>query len=480
LLTTDRAPSTPRVSVIIPAYNAEAYLAETLNSVLAQTYREVEILVCDDGSTDGTRQLVARYGPRVKYVHGKNSGGPARPRNAGIRASSGSLLAFIDADDVMTPDRIATQVRFLVEHREVGIVFSDYEEFGADKTQSGGHFETCPLLRELLNAAPAESDGLVLDSQTATELLLTENFGSSSPMVRRSTIERAGAYLEGEIMASEDFEFQFRAASIAAVGIIPCIHWFKRQHPLNMSANAGVIVENKIAVRRRILASEAGARRRKLKKRIAGWHADLAYFYTGRKQPRGRASHSEQLVPVRLRTPARRRAPGARPARAGDQHPEMKTSATEGADESRIRQEFAVVEELIGVAEALFHASRLREAAACAGIAAASAWRNHAGLFASPRLERLLNELGRRAVRVPPAAAVRERRASPASVLHVMSKARDVGGDSRLACRWMHADATRRHSVAITSQAGQPIAQEFPRRGLARGRAGALPRCRHQ
>jgi glycosyltransferase involved in cell wall biosynthesis len=274
--------TTPRVSVIIPAFNAEAFIAETLDSVLAQTYANVEVVVCDDGSTDGTRQRVEAYGTAVRYVHSANSGAPSRPRNVGIRASTGELLAFIDADDLMAPGRIAAQVAFLVRHPEAGLVFSDYDEFGDDKTAERGHFETCPLLSALLKERADAGDGLVLDPGTATELLLTENFGSSSPTVRRPVVEKVGGYDE-TLTSSEDFEFQFRVASSCSIGILPEIHWHKRQHPLNMSAHAERTLSRKIEVRRRILAAETIRRRRwKLKRRIAGWHADLAHFYTGR------------------------------------------------------------------------------------------------------------------------------------------------------------------------------------------------------
>jgi glycosyltransferase involved in cell wall biosynthesis len=273
--------SAPRVSVIIPAYNAEAFIGATLDSVLAQTYSNLEIIVSDDGSVDGTRQRVAAYGSRVRYVSGPNSGAPSRPRNLGIRAASGTVLAFIDADDLMAPGRIAAEVEFLTRHPEAGLVFSDYEEFGEDRTQEKGHFETCPLLRSLLDRRAAP-DGLVLDPATATELLLTENFGSSSPTLRRRVVEAVGGYDEG-LSSSEDFEFQFRVASSCSIGVLPQTLWFKRQHSLNMTAHAERTLTRKIAVRRRILAQETNPRRRrKLKERLAVWHADLAYFYTGR------------------------------------------------------------------------------------------------------------------------------------------------------------------------------------------------------
>jgi glycosyltransferase involved in cell wall biosynthesis len=273
---------TPRVSVIIPAFNAEAFIGDTLDSVLAQTYPNIEVIVSDDGSVDGTRRRVASYGARVKYVYAENSGAPARPRNVGIRAAGGELLTFIDADDLMAPGRIAAQVDFFERHPEAALVFSDYEEFGDDKTQEHGHFQTCPDLQDLLNPRPDSFEDLVLDPATATELMLTQNFGSSSPMVRREVIDKVGGFDES-LNSSEDFEFQFRVASCFSIGIIPEIHWYKRQHPSNMSAHAERTLSRKIAVRRRILAGETvGRRRRLLKRRIADWHAELAYYYTGR------------------------------------------------------------------------------------------------------------------------------------------------------------------------------------------------------
>ncbi len=272
----------PRVSVIIPAFNAEPYISETLDSVLSQTYPNFEVVVSDDGSTDGTRECVAAYGTRLTYVYQENSGGVSAPRNAGVRASSGSLLAFIDADDLMAPGRIAAEVRCFARHPDAGLVFSDYGEFGPDRIQASGHFPSCPRLSGLLARAPGDAESVVLDPATATELLLTENFGSSSPMVRRRVFDLVGGYDESTL-SSEDFDFQYRVASVCPVGIVPGIHWHKRQHPMNMSANVERVLRWKIEVRRRILRTETSPRRRRtLKRRIADWHADLAYFYTGR------------------------------------------------------------------------------------------------------------------------------------------------------------------------------------------------------
>jgi glycosyltransferase involved in cell wall biosynthesis len=138
------------------------------------------------------------------------------------------------------------------------------------------------------------------------------------------------------------------------------------------------------------------------------------------------------------------------------------------SDEARVRRDFAVFQGLVSIAEEFLAASRLPLAAACAEIAATCAWRNHPGLFASARLERLLIDLGRRTVPKGSKAVSRARRASPRHVLHVMSKARPMGGDSRFACRWIQADSARRHSIAITNQDG-PIPEEFIESVSSRG-----------
>ena len=148
----------PRVSVIIPAFNAERYIRETLDSILAQTYPEVEVTVVDDGSTDGTAACVRTYGDSVRYVHQKNSGGCGSPRNAGMRAATGEFFAFLDSDDVLAPHRLQTEVEFLTRNPDVGMVFSNYRDFQGDRVHDGSHFEECPLLSRRLGP-PATAAG---------------------------------------------------------------------------------------------------------------------------------------------------------------------------------------------------------------------------------------------------------------------------------------------------------------------------------
>jgi glycosyltransferase involved in cell wall biosynthesis len=271
----------PLVSVVIPAYNAERFIRQTLDSVLAQTYQNLEVIVVDDGSTDRTRECVLSYRDRVTYLYEENSGGCSKPRNEGIRAASGALLAFIDADDVMAPHRIAREVEFLIEHPEAALVFTNYQDFTGDVMAAENHFDTCPLLSDLLRNAP--QGDLILDSDVSTEMFLTENFGSASPMVRREAIDSVGAFDES-LKPGEDFDFQFRVASAYKIGVISRVAWHKRQHPDNMSSNVPNILHFKIVGRKRILEQETvGRRRRKLKKMLGSYDLSLAYYYTGRQ-----------------------------------------------------------------------------------------------------------------------------------------------------------------------------------------------------
>jgi glycosyltransferase involved in cell wall biosynthesis len=116
-------PSLPAVSVIIPAYNAEHFLQETIESVLKQTYTDFEVIIVDDGSTDGTADKAKSYlhDPRVHYIYQENKGVCAA-RNKGIRSTKSELIAFVDADDVWLQEKLEKQVP-LFEDNNVGLVY---------------------------------------------------------------------------------------------------------------------------------------------------------------------------------------------------------------------------------------------------------------------------------------------------------------------------------------------------------------------
>ena len=113
------------VSVIIPAYNCETYIADTLNSVLGQTLKDLELIVVDDGSTDRTREIVASYGAPVRLLTQANSGVCAA-RNYGIREATGQYICLMDHDDYWFPDKLALQLEQMCEHPETGLVYSTF------------------------------------------------------------------------------------------------------------------------------------------------------------------------------------------------------------------------------------------------------------------------------------------------------------------------------------------------------------------
>ena len=100
----------PTVSVIIPTFNRCDYLSAAVNSVLGQSYRDFDLFVIDDGSTDRTSRVIKKYGDALTYIRQDNRG-PSAARNRGIRASDGCLVAFLDSDDSWMPDKLLHQVR---------------------------------------------------------------------------------------------------------------------------------------------------------------------------------------------------------------------------------------------------------------------------------------------------------------------------------------------------------------------------------
>ena len=118
----------PLVSVIIPTYNSEIYLSESINSILSQSYTNFEIIIIDDGSTDNTRQLITKFGDRVQYIYQEHMGISSALNNA-IKYSSGIYLSFLDADDLWTSNKLKLQLSLIMDKPEIDMVFGHISQF---------------------------------------------------------------------------------------------------------------------------------------------------------------------------------------------------------------------------------------------------------------------------------------------------------------------------------------------------------------
>ena len=125
---------TPLISVIIPVYNGERYLGEAIESVLGQTYRPIEIIVVDDGSTDESAYVAQQF--PVRYYFQQHSG-PGAARNLGVEHSRGEFVAFLDADDLWVPEKLAWQLAAFAARPELDAVFGRVEQFRSPDTDSG-------------------------------------------------------------------------------------------------------------------------------------------------------------------------------------------------------------------------------------------------------------------------------------------------------------------------------------------------------
>ncbi len=209
----DSAPASfqaPLVSVVLPVYNGGAYFAESIQSILTQTYTNIELIVIDDGSTDNSSEIIRTFpDPRIRFYGQSNQGLPAT-LNRAIRLSNGKYIARQDADDVSFPMRIQRQVDFFERNPEYGVVGTWSKILGGVKDRGRGHRH------------PIDNERLKFN------LLFDSYFVHSSVMMRKSVIDKVGFYATDKSRQPEDFELwsrivrdgQFKVANISEVLVV--------------------------------------------------------------------------------------------------------------------------------------------------------------------------------------------------------------------------------------------------------------------
>ncbi|HOI15517.1 MAG TPA: glycosyltransferase [Geobacteraceae bacterium] len=223
------------VSVIIAAFNAEKYIAEALASVLGQTYPAVECIVVDDGSTDRTAEIVAGFGNRVRLLRQANAERSAA-RNAGLRCATGEYIGFLDADDILLPEKFSEQCGFLAAHREFDVVYSRVEYF-RDGGRSG---------YGVRRPTPA--------GDVAARLAFGNFLAINSPLIRRAAAERVGGF-DPAFSRFEDWDFFLRMAlSGSRFAFLDRVHARCRVHGGNTVGDRARMFEAKWRVADKVAA----------------------------------------------------------------------------------------------------------------------------------------------------------------------------------------------------------------------------------
>jgi glycosyltransferase involved in cell wall biosynthesis len=170
------------VSTIIPAYNSERTIARAIDSALAQRYKSHEVIVVNDGSTDSTTAILARYSNQIKVISQSNSG-VAAARNAGVRNSTGKYLAFLDSDDVWLAEKLEKLISVLEQHPLASLAFSDFTCVNSEGVATGrSGIDHAPSMEEMLTALPP----LILPSTSVIPRHIFERIGGFSEVFKKT------------------------------------------------------------------------------------------------------------------------------------------------------------------------------------------------------------------------------------------------------------------------------------------------------
>lgn len=209
-----RASGEVRVSVVMPLYNAQAYVEAAVRSVLASDLEAFELIVVDDGSQDRSAEIVAAIeDPRIVLLRMPASGGPSRPRNAGIAHARAPYVAFLDSDDLLGRETLSASIAGLDAYPQAALTLSDYESIDPEgrQIQPSVHVDYPTLAGLVSHKVAADAWQLITQPQFAYALLF-ENFISTSGLVVRRHLLRTVGPFDESLVYSEDRDMWFRLA----------------------------------------------------------------------------------------------------------------------------------------------------------------------------------------------------------------------------------------------------------------------------
>lgn len=230
-----------KVSVVMPSYNMGRFIEEAVHSALEQSYPIHELLVVDDGSTDDTRDRLARIrDPRLRTLEAGH-GGVSRARNVAMEQVRGDLVSFLDADDRWAPEKVAHDVALFESEPDVGVVFVNFRRFDEKGFYANDQFDFYPELASLPTRAARTGAGRIIVGDAFSSLIAFDNLPSWMP----SNTFRAGLVkslrFDPELRLCEDLVFCFSAyrSTTVAFSAEPLVH--TRRHGGNATANAKAI-----------------------------------------------------------------------------------------------------------------------------------------------------------------------------------------------------------------------------------------------
>ena len=248
----------PTVSVIIHTYNNEKFIAETVESVLNQTYKDYAVIVVDDGSVDGTRDALIPYMQKIRY-HYKENGGIASAKNAGISLSETEFVAFLDHDDLWVPDKLMLQMECFIENPQAGLVYTKYTSFKNGK--------------ELRTKPEKGYSGWIFK-----ELLSKSFIQTSTVVVKRECLDAVGPYDETFFLGDE-YDMFLRIARKFQCGFVDKGLTRYRVHDTNASNNDFLFDNENLGVYKKIYNNFTdldGVEKKILRKRIARYSMKVA------------------------------------------------------------------------------------------------------------------------------------------------------------------------------------------------------------
>ncbi len=206
----------PLVTVLMPVYNASSYLAEAIESILEQTYRDFEFLIINDGSTDNSLEIINSYkDERIRLINNEQNIKLIATLNNGIELAKGKYIARMDADDISLPERLEKQIQFMEGHPEVGLCGSYVRTIGLENNYDV-HFASS-------------------HDEIKFNLFFDTHFPHPAAMLRKSILIENELRFEKEFIHAEDYELWNRMAQVTQLAIIPEILVHKRVHPEQIS-----------------------------------------------------------------------------------------------------------------------------------------------------------------------------------------------------------------------------------------------------